>query len=51
MHWGHVCSEDLFRWQELPEALYPDEDGEVFSGSAIVNKDRLAYSRKTLQYL
>lgn len=41
MHWGHVCSEDLFRWQELPEALYPDEDGEVFSGSAIVNKDRL----------
>lgn len=45
MHWGHAVSNDLLRWEELPIALYPDQDyeseGGCFSGSAIVKDDRL----------
>jgi sucrose-6-phosphate hydrolase SacC (GH32 family) len=40
MHWGHVRSRDLVRWEPLPIALWPSHDlGEehVFSGCATVN--------------
>ncbi|MDA9774749.1 glycoside hydrolase family 32 protein [Algibacter sp.] len=39
MHWGHAISENMITWEEQPIALYPDDLGLIFSGSAIVDKN------------
>lgn len=42
MSWGHATSTDLFHWQEQPVAMTPNQYGDIFSGSAIQDKDNVA---------
>ena len=42
MHWGHAVSTDLIHWEEKDYALYPDEFGTMYSGSAIEDKNGIA---------
>ena len=39
MHWGHAISKDLIHWEHKPIALYPDKNGYIFSGSAVVDTE------------
>ncbi len=42
MSWGHATSTDLMHWAEQPVALTRDELGDIFSGSAVIDKDNTA---------
>ncbi|MCP4263048.1 MAG: glycoside hydrolase family 32 protein [Planctomycetes bacterium] len=40
-HWGHTISDDLIHWRDLPYAIYPNPERACFSGSSLVEKDRV----------
>lgn len=46
MHWGHAVSRDMLSWEEKEIALFPDENGTMFSGSAIEDKRNLSGLKK-----
>lgn len=37
MHWGHAVSTDMVHWEHKPIALFPDGNGYIFSGSAVLD--------------
>ena len=40
-HWGHAVSDDLIHWRDLPYAIYPDPEDCCYSGTALVEDDRV----------
>ncbi|MBT3296602.1 MAG: glycoside hydrolase family 32 protein [Verrucomicrobia bacterium] len=37
MTWGHAVSRDMVRWEQLPHAILPYDEGTIFSGTALVD--------------
>lgn len=42
MSWGHATTTDLMHWEEQETVLYRDNLGDIFSGSAVIDKDNTA---------
>ena len=52
MHWGHAVSQDLVHWEQLPIALFPDNDSKdkeictAFSGCGLVDENNMTGLQK-----
>lgn len=42
MHWGHAISKDGLIWEHKKIALFPDENGYIFSGSCILDTQNVS---------
>lgn len=42
MHWGHAVSKDLIHWEHLPIALFPDTNGDCWSGSCVLDVNNVS---------
>ena len=42
LSWGHAVTKDLMHWEHLPVALTKDANGEIFSGSIVIDRDNTA---------
>ena len=40
-HWGHAVSDDLIHWRDLPYAIYPNPERACYSGSTLVEDNRV----------
>lgn len=40
-HWGHAVSKDLLYWRDMPLAIYPHPEEKCYSGSTLVEEDRV----------
>lgn len=40
-HWGHTVSDDLIHWRDLPYAITPGPEGACWSGSTLVEPERV----------
>lgn len=40
-HWGHAISKDLIHWKDLPYAIYPNPERAVYSGTTLVDSDKV----------
>ncbi|MCY3833129.1 MAG: glycoside hydrolase family 32 protein [Chloroflexi bacterium] len=41
VHWGHAVSDDLIHWRDLPYAIHPELEESCYSGSALVEDERV----------
>ena len=41
VHWGHAVSDDLVRWQDLPYAIGPGPESDCYSGTTLVEDNRV----------
>jgi beta-fructofuranosidase len=40
-HWGHAVSDDLIHWRDLPYAIKPGPENACYSGSTLVESNRV----------